>query len=240
MPFKLMLFVLFLFAIVSLMSQADYQQRFDGLMIDDFEAYADHGLPTRWKYIEDRNLVWVKPHHMRPDEEFFVVEEQGNKFLRAYTNGEAVHLTMANEAEGFNWDLRTHPILSWEWRANRLPKGAREDQPNLNDAGLGLYVFFDFRGLIFKRPVGIKYTYSSTLPVGTILKQDKLRVIVVANGERDFGRWIRIQRNVLNDYRQAFDEEPPDRPLSIRLWSDSDNTEQIGEGDFDNIMLLQQ
>ena len=205
-------------------------------LIDDFEAYRDGDLPERWKYIEDHKLVFVKERHMRPKEEFFVVEEDGNKFLRAYTNDEAVHLTMANEEDGFDWDLRTHPYLSWDWRANKLPQGAREDNSALNDAGLGFYVFFSFKGLI-KRPVSIKYTYSSTLPVGTVLKQGKLRVIVVACGEEGFGEWSRIERNVYQDYIDVFGKDPPNRPLSIRLWSDSDNTGDIGEGDFDNILL---
>ncbi len=159
--------------------------------------------------------------------------------MRAYSKGEAVHLTMANDRDGFNWDLRSHPYLTWDWRANELPRGAREDKSRMNDAGLGLYVYFDMKGLLIKKPEGIKYTYSSTLPVGTILKQDRLRVIVVASGAREMGRWINIERNVVDDYRMAFNQEPPDRPMSIRLWSDSDNTNQIGEGDFDNIMLLE-
>ena len=209
------------------------------LLIDDFEGYNDGELPLRWKYLEEDGLVQVEPHHMRPDEEFFVVQEDGNKFLRAFTQGEAVHLSMANE-EDFEWNLKTHPYLSWDWRANKLPEGASEDNPKLNDAGLGFYVTFYFKkGLLLRRPVSIKYTYSSSLPVGTILKQGTLRVIVVSNGKEGYGNWVNIERNVWKDYRKAFGGTPPDRPLSIRLWSDSDDTGKIGEGDFDNIMLTE-
>ena len=220
-------------------SSGTYSDYRDGLLIDDFENYSEGGLPTQWKYIEGRKLVWVEDRHMRPNERFYVVREGGNKFVRAYSHGEAVHLTMANDRDGFNWDLRTHPILTWDWRAKELPRGAREDQSRLNDAGLGLYVFFDLKGVIIKKPEAIKYTYSSTLPVGTILKQDRLRVIVVASGQQEFGKWMNIRRNVYDDYRMAFKDEPPQRPHSIRLWSDSDNTNQVGEGDFDNLRLLE-
>lgn len=206
------------------------------MLIDDFEADKDGELPGKWKYLEETGLVDVEPRHMRPEEEFFVVQENGNKFLRAYTKGEAVHLSMANEKDGFDWNIKTHPYLSWDWRAKVLPEGAREDSPRLNDAGLGFYVIFSFKGFI-KRPESIKYTYSSTLPVGTVLSQGKLRVIVVSNGEDGYGDWIHIERNVLEDYIKVFGGSPPERPLSIRLWSDSDNTNQVGEGDFDNIML---
>ncbi len=240
MPLKLMLLIVFIVAVVSLLSSSTDNVRYnDGLVIDDFENYVEGGLPTQWKYIEGRKLVWVSDRHMRPNEKFYVVKEGSNKFLRAFSNGEAVHLTMANDRDGFNWDLRTHPYLSWDWRAKELPRGAREDRARFNDVGLGLYVFFGMKGIIIKKPEGIKYTYSSTLPIGTILKQDRLRVIVVASGEREFGRWINIERDVASDYRRAFNAEPPTRPHSIRLWSDSDNTNLIGEGDFDNIRLLE-
>ena len=239
MPFKFMLFIVFVVALLGLMSSSDYERYIDGLLVDDFEQYSDGQLPVRWKYPEGRKLVWLEDRHMRPNEKFYVAQEGRNKFLRAFTRGEAVHVSMANDADGFNWNLDTHPYLSWDWRANQLPRGAREDKSSLNDSGLGLYVFFSFTGLLVKKPVAIKYTYSSTLPVGTILKHDKLRVIVVASGERELGQWMKMERNVVDDYRRAYNAEPPNRPLFIRLWSDSDNTKAIAEGDFDNIRFLE-
>ena len=235
----LMPILLFLLAFTDIPLDSTKNESRDVMLIDDFEAYDDGDLPRRWKYLEESGLVQLEARHMRPKEEFFIVQENGNKFVRAYTEGEAVHLSMANEKEGFDWNINTHPYLSWDWRANKLPEGAREDSPRLNDAGLGFYVIFSFKGLI-KRPESIKYTYSSTLPVGTVLRQGKLRVIVVSNGEEGYGDWVHIERNVLEDYRRVFGGSPPDRPLSIRLWSDSDNTDQVGEGDFDNIMLAKQ
>ncbi|MBX2818888.1 MAG: DUF3047 domain-containing protein [Rhodothermaceae bacterium] len=226
---------LFMMVSIPIMDQPSNPPQ-DILLIDDFEEYKDGELPLRWKYLEEHGLVQVEPHHMRPDEEFFVVQEGGNKFLRAFTEGEAVHLSMAND-EDFNWSLKSHPYLSWDWRANKLPEGASEDNPKRNDAGLGFYVTFDFKKGLFKRPISIKYTYSSSLDVGTVLKQGTLRVIVVSNGKNGYGDWEHIERNVWEDYRKAFGKNPPERPLSIRLWSDSDDTGQIGEGDFDNIKL---
>ncbi len=235
---KLLLLVGVLLSLAGLVPLSVAPSASQAITIDDFESYTDGSLPTRWKYLYERRLVWVEPSHMRENETFFVGEEPGNKFLRTYTHGEAVHLTMANEKEGFDWDVRTHPVLQWDWRALQLPRGAREDDESLNDTGLALYVIFSFEGFIIKRPKAIKYTYSSSLPVGTVLKQDKLRVIVVANGADGFGDWMSVRRNVVEDYRNVFGDDPPSRPLSIRLWSDSDNTRSYGEGDFDNIALM--
>jgi len=206
------------------------------IVIDNFETYRDGGLPTRWKYLADGRLVDLAPEYMREKEQFYVVNDGGNKVLRVYTDGEAVHLTMPEQ--DLAWDLRTHPRLAWDWRALQLPPGAREDVEKKNDTGAGLYVIFAFDGLFIKRPRAIKYTYSSTLPVGTEVSYGKLKVIVVSSGKDGTGAWQHIDRDVVADYRRVFGGDPPHRPLSLRLWGDSDNTDSIAEADFDNIALL--
>lgn len=207
-------------------------------MVDDFEQYDDGDLPARWKVIHNKKLVPIAPRFMRPDEEFFVVENDGNNVLRAYSNGEAVHIMMENGDDGFDWDIEQQPRLEWEWRAHELPVEAREDVERLNDSGAALYVIFKMEGLIIKRPKTIKYVYSSSLPVGTVVSYGKLKVIVAASALDGTGDWVRISRNVEDDYRDVFGDDPPRRPLSIRLWSDSDNTESPARVDFDNIRLL--
>jgi len=213
-------------------------QAASGEIIDDFESYAVGDLPTNWKYDQRSGLIPLTPDLMHPDEQFYVTDDNGNRVLRVYTHGEAVHIMMGNESDGFDWDLRELPRLSWDWRALSLPKGAREDEERLNDSGVGLYVIFEISGFIIKRPKTIKYVYSSTLPVGTVVSYGKLKVLVVSSGADGIGRWQHIERNVREDYRRVFGDEPTRRPLSIRLWSDSDNTGEEAEADFDNIQLL--
>jgi Protein of unknown function (DUF3047) len=208
------------------------------VLVDDFESYEDGALPLKWKYLHERKLVWLEEKFMRPRERFYVVEEDGNKALRVHVEGEAVHLSMANEEDGFDWDLTRNPRLAWDWRAIRLPENAREDEKKLNDTGAGLYVIFKFEGFIFKRPKAIKYAYSSTLPVGSVVSYGKLQVIVVSSAVDGIGEWQHITRNVIDDYRMVFGSDPPERPLSIRLWGDSDNTDTLAEADFDNIRML--
>ncbi len=135
-------------------------------------------------------------------------------------------------------NTRTHPVLSWDWRAIDLPAGAREDDDSRNDSGAGVYVLFSIDGRFIKRPKAIKYVYSSTLPVGTVVTYGKLKVVVVSSARNGAGDWEHIERNVVEDYRRLFGDEPPAAPLYIRLWSDSDNMGVISRADFDNVMLL--
>ncbi|MFQ5568185.1 MAG: DUF3047 domain-containing protein [Rhodothermales bacterium] len=205
------------------------------LMVEDFESVRENALPEGWVYLARRGGDRVPPEHvMNAREKFYVVQENGNNVLRAYTEGESQRISLVNREDGFNWDLRTHPHLAWDWRALQLPEGANEEE--INDTGAAFYVTFgkDWLG----RPRSIKYTYSSSLPVGTVVSFGVLKVIVVASGADGLGDWVRIERDVVADYRRVFRRDPPDHPRFITLWSDSDDTKSIAEVDFDNIRLL--
>jgi len=203
-------------------------------VIDDFESYEDGGSPSRWKFITSGKEVWPLERIMTEREKFYVVEENGNKFGRVFTKGEALRFTLRNGAN-FEWDLRRYPRLQWRWRALQLPEGASEKDKN--DVGAALYVTFgtDWLG----RPKSIKYTYSSSLPVGTVVSFGPLKVIVVDSAtEPGLGQWKTVQRDVISDYKQVFGGSPPDRPASITVWSDSDTTDDLARADFDDIKLL--
>lgn len=203
--------------------------------IDDFESYAPGATPAQWKYITREEEARPASTKTGPDKRFSVVEEAGNRFVRAFTQGKALRFTQRNGSE-FDWRLGRRPYLQWKWRANRLPQGASEK--GKNDTGGAVYVTFgsDWLG----RPKSIKYTYSSSLPVGTVLDFGPLKVLVVASGREDTGHWRTETRNVVQDYRNLFGDDPPGKPLSITLWSDSDSTGSTAEVDFDDIRLLAQ
>ena len=206
----------------------------EAVMVDDFETYEVGEPPPDWVYVESRDKVVPPEQALEPREEFYVTQEDGNQFLRLYTQNEAMRFSQRNGYE-FDWNVQTHPRLQWRWRALTLPEGAAENDKN--DAGAALYVTFgsDWLG----RPKSIKYTYSSSLPVGTIVSFGPLKVIVVDSArEPGLGTWKTQQRNVVSDYRQVFGGRPPDEPVSITIWSDSDTTKDEAEVDFDDIELL--
>lgn len=206
-----------------------------GVLVEDFQLYEDGAIPRRWKFFTSTNEIRELEDFMADDERFFVVEEAGNRFVRAYTADEAQRISIANKAEfGLDWDLREHPALTWRWRANHLPVGAAENDEN--DSGGAIYVTFsrDWLG----RPRSIKYVYSSTLPVGTVVSFGRLKVVVASSGADGIGSWVTVQRNVADDYQRVFEKSPPDRPLSITLWSDSDNTGDWAEVDYDDLAIL--
>lgn len=205
------------------------------IVLDDFEDYAPRGMPTRWKYVDRRQkAIPATPAINSTDEYFIVLEEGSNKFVRAVTHGRAHRLILPNK-DRYNWELDAMPVLEWSWRARVLPAGAREDNKNLNDTGGAVYVTFS-RDLL-GRPKSIKYSYSSTLPVGTVVDYGRLKVLVVSTGKDGLGSWKHVSRNVAADYRRLFGGEAPEEPFSIMIWSDSDSVKGHAEVDFDNFKL---
>jgi hypothetical protein len=206
------------------------------IVVDDFESYAVGTTPHKWKqpHKKSRSLLDISPTVERDDDYFEVVSEGGSKRARFYTRNESTQLAKQN-GDGYTWNLRTHPRMSWDWMAKQIPEGAREDKDDLNDSGAAIYVTFDTDWL--GRPRSIKYTYSSTLPEGETAKHGPLRVIVVSSATKGLGQWKHIERDVVADYRRVFGGDPPNEPISITLWSDTDNTQKISEVYFDNITL---
>lgn len=205
-----------------------------GVVIDDFETYTPGSFPDNWVYVSSDKEI-LSPEEVRePGEEIVVRSGASNQFLRVRVDNEAIRYTQRN-GKDFDWSIQKLPRLKWRWRAHHLPEGASEK--GKNDTGAALYVTFgsDWLG----RPKSIKYTYSSSLPVGTVVSFGPLKVIVVdSKREPGMGSWKTVQRNVVDDYHQVFGGDPPDRPLSITFWSDSDTTGDYAKVDFDDIRLL--
>lgn len=207
------------------------------LPLADFEQYQPGGLPIGWFTYENKRDVRPVTGELQNDEERFIVTaERGNRFIRALVYGKAHRIILPNDSKIMNWDLETHPELSWDWRAQKLPVGAREDISRLNDTGGAVYVVFDEDWL--GRPRTLKYSFSSTLPAGSTASYGALKVIVVSSQPEDgLGRWVTIRRNVARDYEETFGRRPPSRPSAIFLWSDSDSVNSDAEFDFDNLRI---
>jgi hypothetical protein len=203
-------------------------------VIDDFESYGVGMVPDQWVRVNSRDDVRPAKESLEEGERFEILEEEGNQFVRLYTKDEYIRFSQRNGKE-FDWNLKEHPRLKWRWRALTLPEGASEKGEN--DTGGAVYVTFgtDWLG----RPKSIKYTYSSTLPVGTVVSFGPLKVIVVESGrEPSTGTWKTEVRHVANDYRQVFGEDPPDRPVSITISGDSNSTDTESKVDMDDITIL--
>jgi hypothetical protein len=202
----------------------------DYLSLEDFQSYNVGDIPEGWQEIQKRSLIKLRRRTSNDNADFAIAEDSTSRYIRLSSKNGVARIVRTLQ-EGPEWDLETHPELQWSWRAHRLPEGASEE--DLNDVCAAVYVTYSINFL--RLPKSIKYTYSSTLPVGTVVNFRRLKVLVVASGKDDLDKWKHESRNVAEDYRQLFGEEPPRYPLAVTLSSDSDTTEDASEADFDEI-----
>jgi hypothetical protein len=167
------------------------------------------------------------------------MREGGNQFLH-YEGTSAKHMNfpIVNKA---GIDIYKTPILTWKWRVTQIPQGANEDDNDKNDVAASIYVVFDMgRVALFKKvPKSIRYTWSSTLKKGTELSKffGNQKIIVLQSGKEGLGKWHTFQRNIVEDYKRLFGDDPPKKPLAILILSDGDSTGHRAVADYDDIEL---
>jgi hypothetical protein len=124
-------------------------------------------------------------------------------------------------------DPKTHPVLEWRWRLPRQdsPESWRSSPPALISLGIdGDPSKLDILDRIKLRMAkaltanglpyaSLLYVWRADVPVGTVLTSphsDRVRMIVVESGDERLDQWVSVRRNVIEDYRLAFGEDPGD------------------------------
>jgi hypothetical protein len=72
------------------------------------------------------------------------------------------------------------------------------------------------------------YVWSRDIAVDAVVPNpliDRILMLVVQSGADGLGTWLTFRRNVLEDYRRAFGEEPDDI-VAVGVLSNSDNSQQ--------------
>ena len=151
---------------------------------------------------------------------------------------------------------RTHPILTWEWKvSNVLEKGNAREKDG-DDYPARIYVTFDYDPSNFgffdrakyealqvlghdQIPTrALNYIWASRVETDTVLENpytDWVQMIAVESGPEKVGTWVRERRNIREDYRRAFGEDPP--PINgIAIMTDTDNTGESATAFYGDIV----
>lgn len=210
-----------------------------------FSAQAPGGdFPRGWKPLEFRNV----DRHTT----YTLVREQGVTVVKAVSEAGASGLTRDLEL-----DPRDYPLIEWRWRVeNVLARGnpARKDG---DDYPARIYITFKYdpeRVSPLERAkfqmarafagkdlpyAAISYIWESKLPRGSLVTSaytDRLRMFVVQSGAENLGRWQNEERNVYEDYKKAFNEEPS-LISGVAIMTDTDNTGEAATAYYGDIVF---
>ena len=184
------------------------------------------GIPTGWRPYETIGG--------RPAYDFTVVENDGRRALLLKSHDD--HSTIARE---LHVDLRATPILEWSWKAVQLPAGGDIRRKETSDLTAHIYVIWPrFPAMVRSRLIG--YVWDAAAPVQTVEKSRKtgsVHFFVLRSGPGELGRWLTERRNVLEDYRRVFGEDPED-PRALALSIDTNDTHSEAEALIGRIAFL--
>lgn len=203
---------------------------------------------------DDLPAGWQRYTLGKPDRvtRYSVVELDGRIVLKAQADA-----SVSAVIHPLHADPRETPWLSWSWRTeNRLTRADIRTKEG-DDYVARVYVLFDYdvtklplferakiaaARLLYGDPIptaGLCYVWDNRQAVGYTAWSAytrRLRMIVAADAGSGVNHWVKEERNIVEDYRQAFGEEPP--PITaVILATDTDNTREKAVTYFGDVTL---
>lgn len=183
------------------------------------------GIPDGW-----RGGSWGSPKY-----NFVIANVDGQRVLHMQSDGDSS--TISLDIKG-KVNVKDTPILEWRWRVTKLPTGGDARKGATDDEAGQVYVAWPrFPEAIRSRIIG--YIWDTTAPVGSMFQSEKtstVHYVVVESGASKLGQWITERRNVVEDFKKIYGEDP-DNPGALSLSIDSDDTRSSSEAYIGNILF---
>ena len=153
-------------------------------------------------------------------------------------------------------DPKEFPIVRWRWKIDNVLHGSNVTLKEGDDFPARLYITFAYdpdkvsfgKKLKFKAgqvlfgdiPIAaLNYIWDTKAPVGSIVENaytDFAKMVIVGSGAQNVGMWIDEERNIYEDYKKAFGEEPP-MINGVAIMSDTDNTKERATAYYGDIVF---
>jgi len=171
--------------------------------------------------------------------DYRLVKDGGVTVVEAFADASASGLS-----HDVRVDLKEFPLLEWRWKVPALIAGADNTRRRTEDSPARVIVTFEgdssklsygerLFALQMKALTGYDFPYATLMyiwenraPAGTVIPNrntSRIKMIVVESGGAALGKWRDEMRNVYEDYRRAFGEDPP-AVRSVGIMTDTDNT----------------
>ena len=211
----------------------------DKLIIDRFSMATEEGdkgffLPKGWHLLRFRGTKALT--------QYSPVEDGNNVYIRAESNGSAA---VIYKIAGF--DPREYPYIAWKWKAENILEKGNAYTKKGNDFSVSLGIIFDYdpQRASFTKKIKhsfIKLFYGVYPPDYVILYvwgngvhekkgdiisspyTETVKMFVLENGGSHLYKWRIEERNILEDFKEAFGTYPNQRVGGIGIHTDSDNT----------------
>lgn len=229
-----MLRVVTLFIIIAFIVQLPstfarpYLQANNTITAGTFASQQQNGLPTGWDHKE-----------LKGKNTYTIVDDMGVKVLKAESKSTASGLF-----KQLNLNPKQYPLVSWQWKATRLPAKADERTKDGDDCAARTFIIFEDElpkaSSYSKLKHKLATTFSNFVPSGVALcyiwgnklskdqdinspYTDWVRTIAVESGVDKLGQWVSIERNVFEDFKRIYGTEPK-KIIAVAVMTDTDQT----------------
>ncbi len=202
-------------------------------------------LPDDWESLTFDDV----PSHTR----YRLVTDGGRTVIRADSDGSASGLIRR-----ITIDPEAYPIVQWRWKADNILQKGTVHEKSGDDYPARIYITFeydpdrvDFFGKAKYETIkmvrgeypplaAVSYHWASNTPEGTMVPNpftEAVMMFVVESGRENAGTWVTEERNVYEDYKTAFGEEPP-MISGVALMTDTDNTGETATAYYGDIRFV--
>ena len=201
-------------------------------------------LPPDWKPLTFKK---IERHTI-----YSLVRDQGTLVVKAVAEASASGLIREIQI-----NPKEFPIVQWRWKVNNVLRKGDVHRKEGDDYPARLYITFEYNAgklSLFERtkyemvrlfygqypPLNaINYIWESHAPKGTMVPNPYTRrvmMVVVESGLEKVNQWVEEERNIYEDYRRAFGEEPP-MISGVAIMTDTDNTRETAVAYYGDILL---
>ena len=207
-------------------------------------ATAGDALPEGWQPL---TFSRIERHTV-----YSLVEDDDTVVIKAVSDRSASGLTRA-----VSIDPAEYPVIEWRWKIDNVLRKGDVNRKAGDDYPARIYITFAFdperagylEKLVYRAAQlihgedvpyrAISYIWGSNSPAGTVIANaytDQAMMFVVQAGNDRLKQWVTEQRNVYEDYRQAFGEAPA-MISGVALMTDTDNTRESAVAWYGDIVF---
>ncbi len=207
-------------------------------------ARTSEDLPTGWQPL---NFSRIKRHT-----DYSLVEDGDTVVVKAVSDQSASGL-----ARAISIAPTEYPVIQWRWKVNNVLQKGDVTSKDGDDYPARIYITFAFdpdkagylerlkyeaARLIQGQDVpyrAIAYIWGSNSRAGSMTANpytDRVMMFVVEAGDEKLQQWVTERRNVYEDYKKAFNEEPP-MISGVAIMTDTDNTRESAVAWYGDIVF---
>ena len=201
-------------------------------------------LPPGWKPLTFKKIERHTTYTLVKDNEMVVIKAVAEESASGLTREIKIN-------------PKEYPIVQWRWKVTNILKKGDVRRKEGDDYPARIYITFEYDSsklsffekakyetirLLYGQypPIGaINYIWESKAPIGTMVPNpytDRVTMFVVESGASKLNQWVNEERNIFEDYKKAFGQEPP-MISGIAIMTDTDNTAESATAYYGDILF---